>query len=490
MRKISTKEKGLLLLTLLISGKIVNAQQSKSFTVDGKTVKVYSTAKNTGDKLTDKGILHFEAKSQPTESELSVFVDPAKTFQTMVGIGGALTDASAEVFYQLPKDKQQEILTAYYDPNKGIGYTLARTNIQSCDFSSDSYTYMAHNDAALKTFNVSHDEKYKMPLIKEAIRAAGGKLTLFASPWSPPAWMKTNNDMLHGGKLKPEYQDSWANVYVKFIQAYEKAGIPVWGYTVQNEEMAKQTWESCIFTAEEERDFVKMHLGPAMQKAGLSSKKLMIWDHNRDLMYQRASTVLEDPEASKFVWGIAYHWYESLMSKEAGMNFEGERRVAQAFPDKPLMLTEGCAADFDPKVFDDWAFGEKYGQSMINDFNIGTVGWTDWNILLDERGGPNHVGNFCMAPIHADLKTGKLIYTNGYYYLGHFSKFVKPGAKRVACNPSRANLLATAFLNPDGKLAVIVMNKTDADIDYYLWIKGQAAKTNSPAHSITTLVID
>jgi glucosylceramidase len=212
MRKISTKGRGLLLLSMLISGKIVNAQQSKPFTLDGKTVKVYSTTKNTGEKLSDKGTLHFEAKAQPTESEFSVFVDPAKTFQTMVGIGGALIDASAEVFYQLPKEKQQEILTAYYDPDKGIGYTLARTNIQSCDFSSDSYTYMADNDAALKTFNVSHDEKYKMPLIKEAIRAAGGKLTLFASPWSPPAWMKTNNDMLHGGKLKPEYQDSWANV--------------------------------------------------------------------------------------------------------------------------------------------------------------------------------------------------------------------------------------------------------------------------------------
>src|SRR5678815_5497684 len=137
----------------------------------------------------------------------------------------------------------------YYDKDKGIGYTLGRTNINSCDFSSDTYTYVTDGDKELKSFNLGHDEKFKIPLIKKAIEAAGGKLDLFVSPWSPPAWMKDNNDMLHGGKLKPEFYDSWANYYVKFIQAYEKEGIPVWGLTVQNEPMAKQTWESCMYTA-------------------------------------------------------------------------------------------------------------------------------------------------------------------------------------------------------------------------------------------------
>ncbi len=481
-----------LMLTLLIIGsvKMADAQKAQLFSIAGKSAKVYVTAKNTNDKLTQTETLQFSAKDQPTETEVAVFVDPSKTFQTMLGIGGALTDASAEVFYKLPKNKQQEILKAYYDKKDGIGYTLGRTNMQSCDFSSDIYSYIKEGDAALKTFDISHDEKYKIPFIKEVIAAAGGKLTLFASPWSPPAWMKTNNDVLHGGKLKPEFDQSWANFFVKFINAYEKEGIPVWGYTVQNEAMAVQKWESCVYTAEEERDFIKNFLGPTMQKAGLGNRKLLMWDHNRDLIYQRVSTVLEDPEAAKYVWGIAYHWYEAITSQGAGMNFEGERRVAQAFPDKPLMLTEGCAADFDAKIFNDWGFGEKYGQSMINDFNIGTVAWTDWNILLDENGGPNHVQNFCMAPIHADTKTGELIYTNAYYYLGHFSKFIQPGAKRIACNPSRSSLLSTAYINPDGKVAVVVMNQTDANIEYYLWIKGKAAKTTSLAHSIATMVIN
>jgi glucosylceramidase len=132
--------------------------------------------------------------------------------------------------------------------------------------------------------------------------------------------------------------------------------------------------------------------------------------------------------------------------------------------------------------------GEQYARSMINDFNCGTVGWTDWNILLDETGGPNHVKNFCFAPVHADTKTGELIYTNSYYYIGHFSKFVRPGAKRVASSPSRSQLLSAAFVNPDGKVSVVVMNKSDKKISYYLWVSGNAVEVISLPHSIQTLV--
>jgi len=473
---------------VLLTVNLANAQNTAPYSVKNRTVKVYVTAKNTNDRLTQTETLHFTDKPQPVETEVAVFVDPSKTFQTMLGIGGALTDAAAETYYKLPKDKQKEFMTAYFDKDKGIGYTIARTNIQSCDFSSESYSYVKDNDKALKTFDVSHDKKYRIPFIKEAMAAAGGKLTLFATPWSPPAWMKTNNDVLHGGKLKPEFDQSWANFYVKFIKTYEKLGIPIWGLSVQNEPMATQTWESCLYTAEDERDFIKNFLGPTLTKSGLAGKKLIIWDHNRDLMYQRASTVLEDPQAAKYVWGIGFHWYETWTG--AGMNFENTRRVAESFPGKKLIFTEGCAERFDFSKIHDWDLGEKYGTSMINDFNAGTVGWTDWNILLDEQGGPNHVGNFCFAPVHADLKTGELIYTNSYYYMGQFSKFIHPGAKRIISSASRDRLLTTAYINPDGKVAVVVMNKTDENIDYFLWVKGRAAKTTSLAHSIATLVVE
>ena len=463
------------------------SKAARPFSVAGREVSVYTTAKDSELRLAKTGTFPFKPSAQPLETQTCVFVDPERTFQTFLGIGGAITDASAETFFKLPKQKQAEIIKAYFDPKDGIGYTLARTNIHSCDFSSGSYTYVTEGDKELNSFSVEHDRQFRIPLIKQAMAAAGGKLNLFASPWSPPAFMKDNNHMLHGGKLKPEYYAAWAKYFTKFIKAYSREGISVWGVTIQNEPMATQTWESCVFTAEAERDFLKNHLGPEMKRAGLSDKKIIAWDHNRDLIYQRASTILDDPEAAKFVWGIGYHWYEPWSGGE--MMFDNVRLVHETYPDKHLLFTEGCADSYNPAKVKDWTLGELYGRSMIHDFNNGTVGWTDWNILLDETGGPNHVGNFCFAPVHADTKSGEVTYVNSYYYIGHFSKFIRPGAKRIASAPSRSSLISTAFINPDGKISVVVMNKGEKKVDYLLWLAGNAAEVACPPHSIQTLVI-
>ena len=473
---------------LMVSPVTFSGTHASPGSLSGKKVTVYTTAENTKLKIAITDTLRLADFGQPFETQPCIFVDPTKSFQTFIGIGGALTDASAETFAKMPRMKQEEIIAGYFDAKKGIGYTLARTTIHSCDFSSDSYTYVTENDMALKSFSIAHDLKYRVPFIKQAIAAAGGTLTIYASPWSPPAWMKDNNDMLHGGKLKPACYQSWADYFVRFINAYQAEGIPIWGITVQNEPMAKQTWESCIYTAEEERDFIKNFLGPALEKAGMSDKKLIAWDHNRDLMYQRASTILSDPGAAKYVWGIGFHWYESWTG--GGKIFDNVGRVAEAFPDKKLIFTEGCAESFNFDKMDDWKWGETYGRSMINDFNNGTVGWTDWNILLDETGGPNHVQNLCFAPVHANTKTGEIYYLNSYYYIGHFSKFIRPGAKRIISSTSRGQLLTTAFLNTDGKIAVIVMNQSSEKISYRLWIAGQAAETSSLPHSIQTLIVE
>lgn len=450
-----------------------------------KTVSVFTTADSSSLRLSQGSTLNFAPFGQPVESQACVFVDPKHQFQTFVGIGGALTDASAETFAKLPADKQAELLRAYFDPTKGIGYSFARTNLNSCDFSSDMYTYVTEGDKELKTFNLAHDERFKIPFIKKAQAAAGGRLPLFVSPWSPPAWMKDNNNMLQGGHLKPEFYEAWANYYVKFIQGYEKLGVPIWGLSVQNEPMAKQTWESCIYTAEEERDFIKNHLGPTLKKNGLGDKKLIAWDHNRDLLYQRAATYLDDPQTAQYIWGIGFHWYEIW---NGGRQYENVKRVAEVFPDKKLLLTEACNYPFSWKTFDEWHWGEQYGENMIHDFNNGAVAWTDWNVLLDETGGPNHVGNFCFAPVHAKTDKGSLHYMNSYYYIGHFSKFIRPGARRIISSSNRAQLLTTAFINPDGKVAVVVMNPTKEKIAFRMYVGTQAVETVSLPRSIATLL--
>ena len=457
-----------------------------AFSAAGKQAVVYTTADSTDMRLSQTATKAFAPASQPLETEIAIFVNPNKTFQSLLGIGGAITDASAEVFATLPEDKQAEFLKAYYDQEEGIGYSLARTTIHSCDFSKGSYTYVSDEDKELKTFSIDHDQAFRIPLIKKVIEAAGGEIPLYASPWSPPPFMKDNKQMLQGGKLLPEFYSSWALYYTKFIKAYESIGIPIWGITIQNEPMAVQRWESCIYTAEEERDFLKNHLGPTMEQEGLGDKKIIVWDHNRDLINHRANTIFEDPEAAKYAWGIGFHWYETWTGGDP--MFINLGNINEAFPSKNLIFTEGCNEAFNSAKYQYWPNAERYGRSMINDFNQGTVAWTDWNILLDETGGPNHVNNLCFAPIHADTRDGSLIYTPSYYYIGHFSKFIRPKAKRVSTASSRSALLSTSFMNEDGSMATVVMNHTDTPITYKLYIGSNAMEETILPHAMQTLV--
>lgn len=468
---------------LSMNSSLISAQEVNFL---NKKIQVYTTSKDSDLRLTETNTLSFKPATQPLETEISIFINPKKAHQTLLGIGGAITDASAIIFNGLSAAKKQELLNAYYDSEKGIGYSLLRTTIHSSDFSPESYTYVEEGDADLKTFSIAHDKLYRIPMIKRATETAGGAITFYVSPWSPPAFMKTNGSMLKGGKLKPEFRQSWANYYAKFIKAYEAEGMPVWGLTIQNEPMATQTWESCIYSAEDERDFLRDYLGPTLEKEGLGDKNIVVWDHNRDLMVNRSNVIFEDPEAAKYAWGTGFHWYETWTG--ADPLYENVNRVREAFPDKKLMFTEGCIEKFDASRYQYWPNGERYGEQMINDFNNGTVAWTDWNILLDQNGGPNHVGNFCFAPIHADTTTGELIYTPSYYYIGHFSKFIKQQAKRLNSAVSRSVLLSTTFKNNDDSLVTVVMNKTDENLSYSLYIQGAETTLEIPAHSIQSLV--
>ncbi len=450
-----------------------------------KEASYYLTARHSASRLEYKGRLAFEPLSQPDENYPTIMVDPTKTFQTIIGFGGAFTDASAVNFSRLSPEKKKEFLTASFDPVKGNGYTLCRTTIESCDYSDESYSYdPVEGDKELKYFTIDHERKNRIPFIKDAQKIANNGIKLFASPWSPPAWMKSNNDMLYGGKLKSEYDQTWADFFVKYLKAFENEGLPIWGITVQNEPMAVQIFESCVFTAEEERDFIKNYLGPTLQKNDLSGVKMMIWDHNRGIMYQRAQEIYDDPEASKYVWGTAFHWY-------VGDHFDNVRLVHDAYPGKHLVYTEaglGRGSLDDPEKLNEWDTSERLAKSIILDLNNWTEGWVLWNLLLDETGGPCHVGCHGFSPIMFDSRKNELVYLNTYYVFGHFSRFIKPGAKRIIATSNDDNLLTTAFLNPDGKVAVVVLNVGNKDTIFQVWTARKAVKAVLPTQSIMTFV--
>lgn len=442
-------------------------------------IQIVQTAKNSGDRFADKGNVSFLEQS----SEAVVLkLDSGKKFQSFMGFGGAFTEAAAYTLAQIPKKERLKIIDSYFNQETGLGYALGRTHIHSCDFALENYTYVEENDTELKTFSIEREQKYVLPLIKDAVKARGEELTILSSPWSPPAWMKTNGEMNNGGKLKPEFYDAWSLYYTKYIKAMESEGVPIWGITVQNEPEATQVWDSCRYTAEEERNFVKNHLGPVMEQEGLQDKKIIIWDHNRDVAYERAKTILSDPEAANFIWGTGLHWY---VSEE----FENLSKIHENFPDKHLIFTEGCIEG--GVQLGAWHPGERYARNIMGDINNWLEGWIDWNLVLNEQGGPNHVGNYCDAPVIVDTKSGEVHYNSSYYYIGHFSKYIKPNAARIAHELNHGSLKAVSFQNEDGSIVAVVMNDEDKPETFTILIEGQAggAAVELPERSITTFII-
>ncbi len=409
-----------------------------------------------------------------------LFVNTAQRFQTHLGFGGAFTEAAATVWQGLPETARTQLLHDYFDPRSGHGYTLARVHMNSCDFALGNYAHVEQaDDFALASFSIERDRRALLPFIQAALRVAARPVQLLMSPWSPPAWMKTNGEMNNGGRLRPECRAAWAQCYVRFIRAYAAEGVPVWGVSVQNEPAALQRWDSCIYSAEEERDFVRDHLGPALNGAGLGHVKIVVWDHNRDVMVERASVIYSDPEAAKYVWGTGFHWYGED-------HFDHLQLVHDAWPDKQLLFTEGCQ-EGGPHL-GEWEVGERYARSIINDLNRWTVGWLDWNLLLDERGGPNHVGNFCSAPVLADTARGALMHQSAYWVLGHFARFIEAGAQRVLCASATEQVDATAFVNPDASAVVVASNRQDHAVPLALRIDDDLWRIELPARSIATFV--
>lgn len=413
------------------------------------------------------------------ESACPVRVLTNQARQRWIGLGGAFTEAAASVWKQMPEIEQQAILRCYFDEQEGAGYTLCRSHINSCDFALGNYACVEEEgDTAFRSFSLDREEQYIFPMIRAAMACSAQPLRILLSPWSPPGWMKTNGEMNHGGRLKPEYRETWARLMAYYIRACREKGFDIWGVTVQNEPQACQIWDSCLYSHEEQRDFVRDHLGPALRKAGLTDVRLLVWDHNKDELGACAEIILSDAEAASMIWGIGFHWY-------AGDHFEELDRVHEQFPDHPLVFTEGCQ-EGGPHP-GSWDVAERYGHAIIGDINHWTTGWIDWNMLLDTQGGPNHVGNYCSAPILADPKKGTWQVQPSYAYIRHLSRSIRPGADILTVQVD-GPLEVCAAKNSDATLAVVIMNRTDEDWTCEIsGLSNKPARLNAPSHSMQSL---
>lgn len=400
--------------------------------------------------------------------------------QAIAGFGGAFTEAAAVCFRSLSEEARKEFLEGCFG-EEGLRYNLGRIHMNSCDFALGNYVYVEEGDMELLTFDISHDRKEIIPLIKEAAACHGEEeLSLLVSPWSPPAYMKSNGEMNHGGRLKAECYGLWADYYVRFLREVRKEGLNIRYLTVQNEPEAVQPWDSCVYTAEEEGRFAAEYLIPALKKAGLSDIEVFIWDHNKESMYDRAKGSFEVPGCRESVSGVAMHWY-------TGDHFDGIRAVKKAFPEKRVFFTEGCVEYSRFADSGEIQRAEMYAHDMLGNFKAGAEAFFDWNLLLGADGGPNHAENFCAAPVMCDGRGG-IEKRLSYYYIGHFSRYIRRGARQIMNSCYSDTLETAAFENPDGGRVVVILNRSGADMPVYLCEAGEGTAFTAKAHTVRTIL--
>ena len=399
-----------------------------------------------------------------------VNIYPDITYQSIVGFGGAITEATAYNYSLLPDEKKKEFMNDYFDK---INYSLCRLTIGSCDFALKSYSYSYKKD--LSDFSIEHDKKYVIPFIKDAL-TVNPNLKFIASPWSPPKFMKNTKMLILGGKLLKKYKQTYADYLSKYFMAYKELGINIDYMTIQNETNAMPIWESCLYSPSDEVDFLVNYLYPTFMKNNISTK-ILIYDHNKEKLVNRALEEFSNPEALKCASGIAFHWY-------SGSHFENISICRQLFPDKLLFHTEGCF-DFEENN----SYPNQYAHDMAEDLNAGINGYMDWNMLLDHRGGPTHTKNHCGSPVILTEDNSDYKKRMAYYYIGHFSKTIQPGAKRIAYSKYNEDIIMTAFKNPDGTIAVVIVNRKDYDIEYRLCIKNKMFKEKMAGQSIVSYII-
>jgi glucosylceramidase len=460
---------------------------------DDISIQIFETSKS-GNQLTE--LFEF----QETKNRVEITIKPDERYQEITGFGGSFTEASAYLLNELSTENRMKILEAYFGDD-GARYSLTRKHMNSSDFSLSSYSYApVEGDIHLEHFSIDEDRDDIIPMIKDAMEISSDGFKIIASPWTAPPWMKDNNSW-KGGKLLPEYYDTWALFFSKYLDAYRDEGIDIWAFTVENEPLGNdENWESMHFTPQEMNEFVKNHLGPQLKNDG-QKVKIFGYDQNRDEeLIEWVDAMYDDPEAAQYYDGTAVHWYGSTFHY-----FPDELQYAYSkAPDKHLIQTEATVDAQVPVWRDDewywskeatdwgwhWATEERkhwhtkyvpvyrYARDMIGTLNNRVDGWIDWNMVLDRQGGPNWAENWCVAPVIVDPELDEVYFTPLYFTMTHFSRYIRPGAVRIGHNFTDSELMVTAVQNPDGSIAVVILNQEDE-------IRGIDLKLNGLKHEFS-----
>jgi len=466
--------------------------------------EVYQTSAE-GDAL--RLITEFEEGA----ADLQVRVDPEQEYQLITGFGGAFTESSAHLLNQLSEENRDLVLEAYFGES-GARYSLTRTHMNSCDFSLGQYSYApVEGDTALVHFSVEEDRDDLIPMIRQAMSRSKEGFKIIASPWTAPPWMKDNNEYV-GGKLLPEYYDTWARFFARYIDAYREEGIDIWGVTVENEPLGNgNNWESMHFTPEEMAGFVANHLGPVLENDGKGDIRILGYDQNREHLHEWTDALYQNDEASGYFSGMAIHWYASTFEVFP----EALQYAHNKAPEKHLIQTEACVDAEVPRWKDDswywskeatdwgwdWAPEEdkhyhpkyvpvyRYARDIIGCLNNWVDGWVDWNMVLDRQGGPNWFKNWCVAPVIVDPDQDEVYFTPLYYVMSHFSRFIRPGATRIGIELSDESLQATAAKNPDGSIVVVIFNPLTEGRKFSLDIQGSSSQIAIPEQAIQTIIL-
>ncbi|WP_260986462.1 glycoside hydrolase family 30 beta sandwich domain-containing protein [Paenibacillus xylanexedens] len=425
-------------------------------------------------------------ESDTSSSEFTIQIDPDKTYQTMDGFGAAMTGSSAHLINQLPKEQQEQLLKELFT-TEGLNMDMVRHTIGASDYSVDesgessSYTYddiESGTDYDMQHFSIDKDQE----VVNMLDRVAGLKpdLKVLGTPWTAPAWMKYGEKTTNGWYLDysdPQVYEAYARYFVKYIEAYQKKGIPIYGITLQNEpEFTSDKYPSMSMGAEEQAMFIGDYLGPALKDAGLDTR-IIAYDHNWDQAVEYTSKVLGDEQTSAYIDGSAFHCYAgdpSAMSE-----------VHDRFPDKHIYFTECSGGEWSPD------FGENLSWQMSNLIIGAPRNWAKnvllWNIALDPQGGPTNGGcENCRGVVTIDPERDEITRNVEYYALGHISRYVRPGAVRIDSSQEQGKIENVAFRNPDGTMVLIATNTGEVEVSFNVVMDGDSFRYVLPPQSAAT----